>query len=157
VARRNNPDTALANRTLVVERVFDAPRDLVFRMWTDEKHVAQWWGPQGFEVTYIKMDVRPGGTWRKAMRSLDRKEYWRSGVYQEVIRPERLVFTYFSDDPNSKPGHETVVTVTFEEHEGRKTKLTLRQAVFESVAARDAHQGGWTSVVERLAGYMARA
>jgi uncharacterized protein YndB with AHSA1/START domain len=156
MAPRNNPSAAPTERTLLIERVFDAPRELVFQAWADERQAAQWWGPKGIDLVYVEMDVRPGGKWRKCMRSADGKhEYWRSGVYREVVAPERLVFTYFSDDPNSKPGHETLVTVTFEEHEAGRTKLTLHQAVFESAAARDSHRGGWTTTVERLAEYLA--
>jgi uncharacterized protein YndB with AHSA1/START domain len=88
------------------------------------------------------------------MRTPEGAEYWRSGVYREVVPPERLVFTYVTDDPHSLPGQETLVTVTFEEL-GAKTKLTLRQTLFDSAEARDAHQGGWTSTLERLAGHLA--
>ena len=157
MARQNSSSAALSERTLILERVFDAPRELVFEAWTDEKHAAQWWGPKWLDVVYIEMDVRPGGKWRKCMRSPDGAEFWRSGVYREVVEPERLVFTYFSDDPNSDPGHETLVTVTFDEELGGKTKLILHQAVFESVAERYAHGSGWSSTVERLAEYLREA
>ena len=113
----------------------------------------RWWGPQGFTVSSLEMDVRPGGAWRKCMRSPEGVEHWRYGVYREVLPPERLVFTYVSDEANSTPGHETVVTVTFAE-QGGLTRLTLRQEGFESAAARDAHQGGWTSCMDRFAGYI---
>jgi uncharacterized protein YndB with AHSA1/START domain len=100
------------------------------------------------------MDVRPGGTFRVCMRSPEGTEYWKQGAYREVVEPERLVFTFAWEDAEGKPGHETVVTVTFAEH-GAKTRLTLHQGVFETVAARDSHKGGWTSTVERLADYLA--
>lgn len=141
-------------RELVITRVFDAPRNLVFRAWIDPEQAAQWWGPQGFTVVSLEMDVRPGGAWRKCMRSPDGRDYWRQGVYREIVAPERLVFTYVSDDPQGNPGHETLVTVTFADH-GAKTLMTLRQAEFESTAARDAHRGGWTSSIERFARYLA--
>ena len=147
------PVTGETERTLVIERVFDAPRELVFRMWTDPQHAANWWGPEGMDVTSLEMDVRPGGAWRKCMRAGTR-DYWRRGVYREVVEPERLVFTYFSDDPNSDPAHETVVTVTFEEDAPGRTRLTLRQALFESVAARDSHGRGWSTCVDRLSRYL---
>ena len=88
------------------------------------------------------------------MRSPEGADLWRQGVYREIVEPERLVFTYAWEDVEGKLGHETLVTVTFEEHEG-KTKLTLHQAVFESVTARDAHRGGWTSSLDRLAKHLA--
>jgi len=145
-----------AEHELLFTRVFDAPRSLVFRAWIEPEQVAQWWGPQGFSVVFIEMDVRPGGTWRKCMRSPEGNDYWRRGLYREVVEPERLVFTYISDDPHSDPDHETLVTVTFAEH-GAKTLVTFRQTGFKSAASRDSHQGGWTSCMERFADYLAHA
>ena len=147
---------ALTGAELVITRVFDAPRSLVFKAWTEPDRAARWWGPQGFTTLHCTMDVRIGGAFRVCMRSPDGTEYWKQGVYREVAEPERLVFTFAWEDAEGKPGHETVVTVTFAEH-GAKTRLTLHQAVFETVAARDSHQAGWTSTMERLAGYLATA
>lgn len=142
-----------AERELVVTRLVDAPRDMVYAAWTDPKQAMQWWGPEGLTVVALDMDVRPGGRWHKCMRAPDGRDYWRRGVYREVVAPERLVFTYASDDPRGEPGHETLVTVTFEER-GAKTMMTLRHSGFESKPARDSHHGGWTSCIERLARYM---
>lgn len=141
------------SRTLHIERVLDAPRELVWEAWTDPAHAERWWGPKGFEVVYLEMDVRPGGAWKKCMRRQDGFEAWRNGVFRAVDRPERLAFTYTSDDPRGIPGHETLVTLTFEDLDG-KTRLILHQAAFESVEARDSHQGGWTSTIERLCEYL---
>ena len=142
-------------REVLLTRVFDAPRELVFKAWTDPEHVAQWYGPAGFSVVFLEMDVRPGGAWRKCMRSPEGIDYWRRGVFREVVEPERLVFTYVSDDPLGISGHETLVTITFADR-GAKTLMTFRQAEFESVAARDSHRGGWTSCMERFAAYVAQ-
>jgi uncharacterized protein YndB with AHSA1/START domain len=98
------------------------------------------------------MDVRPGGTFRVCMRSPEGADHWKQGVYREVVEPERLVFTFAWED--GKPGHQTVVTVTFAER-GEKTELTLHHAVFETVEARNSHQRGWTSTLERFAAYLA--
>ncbi|MBI3527492.1 MAG: SRPBCC domain-containing protein [Betaproteobacteria bacterium] len=144
------------DRVLLFTRVFNAPRDVVFRAWTEPEQLVQWWAPEGFSVAFLEMDIRPGGVWRKCMRSPEGTDYWRRGVYLEVVEPERLVFTYISDDPESDPDHETIVTITFADH-GAKTLMTFRQAEFESVAARDSHQGGWTSCLQRFAAYVARA
>jgi uncharacterized protein YndB with AHSA1/START domain len=138
------------DRELVVTRVFDAPRDIVFGAWTDSKQAAQWWGPQGFTTISCEMDVRPGGVYRACMRSPEGVRHCRRGIYREVAAPERLVFTYAWEDANGNPGHETIVTVTFD-NVGGKTGLTLHQAVFETVSARDAHHGGWSSCLERFA------
>ena len=78
------------------------------------------------------------------MRAPDGSEHRKRGVYREIVEPERLVFTYASEDADGNPGHETLVTVTFADV-GGQTKLTLHQGVFESVVARNAHEGGWTS------------
>ena len=83
------------------------------------------------------------------MHAPDGRDLWLGGVYREIVAAERLVFTHAWDDPQGKPGHETVVTVTFVERDG-KTEMTFRQAVFESVGERDGHQGGWSECFERL-------
>jgi uncharacterized protein YndB with AHSA1/START domain len=156
MAARTNAAKAPVERELVVERVFDAPRRLVFRLWTQPEHAARWWGPQGFTTLLCQMDVRPGGAWRRRMRSPDGAVHVKRGVYREVVEPERLVFTYADEDAHGRLGRETLVTVSFAEA-GGKTKLTLHQAAFDTAAARDAHQGGWTSCLERFADYLAAA
>jgi uncharacterized protein YndB with AHSA1/START domain len=141
-------------RELLISRVFDAPRRLVFKAWTEPERAAMWWGPQGFTTISCDMDVRPGGAWRKCMRSPDGFDYVKRGVYREVVPPARLVFTYISEDAKGDPVEDTLVTVTFVEIDG-KTELTLHQTLFSSVAERDAHEWGWTSCLERFAGYIA--
>jgi uncharacterized protein YndB with AHSA1/START domain len=143
-----------AERELVVTRILDAPRALVFQAWTEPDRAARWWGPQGFTTLYCDMDVRPGGTFRASMRSPAGTVHWRRGVYREVVEPERLVFTFAWEDAEGKPGLQTLVTVTFADLDG-KTELTLRQGVFETVAARDDHRRGWTSTLARFAEYLA--
>jgi uncharacterized protein YndB with AHSA1/START domain len=143
-----------AERELVVTRIIDAPRSLVFKAWTEPEHVARWWGPQGFTTTSCEMDIRPGGAYRVCMRSPQGTDHWKRGVYREIVPPERIVFTFSWEDVDGKPGHELLTTVTFAEH-GTKTKLTLHQAVFETVERRDDHRGGWTSCLERFADYIA--
>jgi uncharacterized protein YndB with AHSA1/START domain len=146
----------LAEPELIITRVFDAPRHLVFRVWTQPEHLARWWGPKGFTLVACAMDVRPGGTWFRRMRSLEGTEYVKRGVYREIVAPERLVFTYVNEAADGSLGPETLVTVTFEQL-GAKTKLTLRHTGFESIAARDAHESGWTSCLERFAEHLANA
>jgi uncharacterized protein YndB with AHSA1/START domain len=100
------------------------------------------------------MDVRVGGEWRRVMLSPEGVEYRARGIYREIVTPERLVFTYAWERNPEHPQHETLVTLTFA-NLGGKTELTLRQAVFETVAARDDHHGGWSSCLERFAEYLA--
>lgn len=144
--------TSTADREIVASRVFDAPRELVFDMWTDPKHVSQWWGPRGFTTTTYEMDVRPRGVWRFVMHGPDGVDYQNKIVYIEVARPERLVYSH-SD------GTEFHATVTFVE-EGKKTKLTMRM-VFDSAAERErvatkfGAVEGLTQTLERLAEMLA--
>jgi len=153
-ARSSAATTDSAERILVIVRIFDAPRDLVFKAWAEPDRLVQWFGPRGFAGTIVAMDGRPGGAYRFHLRGPDGDDHWVQGVYREVVDPERIVCTYAWADAAGNPTRpETLLTVTFEEH-GEKTKLTLHQAVFESVTARDAHEGGWTSSLERLADYL---
>ena len=127
---RNERDEAssTAGREITVTRIIDAPRETVFEMWTNPKHIAEWWGPQGFTNTIEQMDVRPGGVWRFVMHGPNGVDHQNEIVYREVVRPERLVYSHLSE-----PHFD--VTVNFGE-EGDKTKLALRM-VFESAELRD--------------------
>jgi len=153
MAARSNAATESAERVLVIERVFDAPRDLVFRAWTEPRHLVHWYGPRGFTVPSYMLDLQPGGAWRSCMLSPEGREYWVRGVFREIVEPERLVFTYAHENEDGVRGHETLVTVTFVDH-GEKTQLTLHQAIFESIKDRDAHQGGWRSALDCLTEYL---
>ena len=157
MAARNSIAAESAERELVITRIFDAPRSLVFKAWTDPEHLVHWWGPRGFTSTILANDVRSGGAYRFHMRGPEGDDHWSQGIYREVVEPERIVMAGAWADAHGKPtSPETLLTVTFEEHDG-KTKLTLHQAVFESVTARDAHQSGWTSSLDRLAEYLVNA
>lgn len=144
-----------AERTLVITRRLDAPRSLVFKVWTQPEHIARWWGCASTTVTTFTCDLRPGGEYRVLMRQADGSDHRVRGVYRAIVEPERLVFTWASEDADGHRGHETLVTVTFVER-GQKTEMTLHQAVFESMDARDRHRQGWTESLDRLAGYMAK-
>ncbi len=146
----------MAERELVITRIFDAPRALVFKAWADPAQAKHWAGPCGFTATHLSGELRPGGAWRACLRRDDTgEELWQGGVYREVVEPERLVFTFAWDAALGRRGHETLVTLTFAEHQG-KTTLTLRQAVFGSVEERDGHRGGWSSAFDRLAEHLAQ-
>src|SRR5207302_1394937 len=116
---------------------------------------AQWRGPRGFTTISCEMDVRVDGAYRACMRSLEGTRHCRRGTYREIVPPARLVFTYAWEDAAGDLGHETLVTVTFADAGRGKTRLTLHQALFETESARDAHQGGWKSCLERFADYLA--
>ncbi len=143
-----------AQLELVVSRLIDAPRVLVFKAWTQQDHAARWWGPQGFTVVSCRLDATEGGSYRVSMRSPEGTMHTKRGVYQEVVAPERLVFTYAWEDADGNLGHAMHITVTFEAR-GQQTLLTLRQTGFEDIPERDSHGSGWTSCFERFAEYIA--
>ncbi len=138
---------------LLISRVLDAPRALVFKAWTEPARLVRWWGPQGFKTPSCKMDVRPGGAFRICMRSPEGTDHWVQGVFREVVEPESLAFTWAWEDAEGKPGHETVVRVNFNEQAG-KTRLIVHQGAFESESARAAHESGWSGSLDRLDEYL---
>ena len=89
-------DAGLEARQIVATRILNAPRELVFRVWTEPDHVAKWWGPKGFTNTIHEMDVRPGGVWRLIMHSPDGVDYRNKIIYTEVRKPELLAYTHVS-------------------------------------------------------------
>lgn len=126
------------DREIVLSRVYDAPRELVFRLWTEREHVSHWFGPKGFTTTTHEMDARVGGRWRFDMRAPDGTLYTNRVEYLEIAAPERIVFdhgTDVDDDPT-----RFRVTVTFDEQADKKTVLTLRQ-VHPTKEQRDAGIG----------------
>jgi uncharacterized protein YndB with AHSA1/START domain len=143
-----------SDRILEVTRVFDAPRDLLFEVWTQPEHIKHWWGPRGFTTLSCEMDLRPGGAWRVQSRSFDGREYAEHGEFREIVEPERLVFTHAWENREDNPGLETLVTVIFAE-EGGKTRMTFRQAVFDTTESRDGHAQGWNEAFDMLAEYLA--
>ncbi|PJZ49979.1 SRPBCC family protein [Leptospira saintgironsiae] len=114
-------EVSVVGKEIIGIKTFDAPRELVWDAWTDPKHVAIWWGPNGFTNTIHEMSVKPGGIWRFIMHGPDGVDYPNRIEFIEVVKPEKLVYDH-GDDSNPKQFH---VTVLFEE-EGSKTKLTMR-------------------------------
>src|SRR6266576_4505343 len=107
-AKANKSAEQRANRELVITRTFDTPREIVFKMWTDPKHMAQWWGPHGFTNPVCELDARPGGAIRIHMRGPDGTVYPMTGVYQESVEPERLVCTSAALAESGKPLSEVL-------------------------------------------------
>lgn len=145
------------DREIVIKRTLDAPRELVFAAWTDPKHLPHWYGPDGFRTTIHEMDLRPGGLWRLTMHGPDGRDYRNTLVFDEVVKPERLVYHHVIEPGTEPATHQT--TVTFAAR-GDKTDLTLRM-VFDSNEIRDtiirtyqALEGG-KQTVGRLARYIA--
>ena len=111
-------------RTVTLTRVFDAPRDLVWRAWTEPKHLAHWFGPRGFTSSVPELDVRVGGALRIVMHGCDGNDYPMKGVFREVVPPERLVFSSIAVDKDGNHLLEGETTIILEEQDG-KTRLTL--------------------------------
>ena len=146
-------------REVVITRVFDAPRELVFRAWTDSKIMKEWYGPKVFTNTVCELDVRVGGAWHIVMRGPDGVEYPGRGVYREIVKPERLVFTSEATDKDGKVILAGLATVTFAE-EGGKTKLTLRvratAMVDYAIPYLGGMEAGWSQSLDGLAEELAR-
>ena len=142
---------------ILVTREFDAPRELVFKAYTDPKLVPQWWGPRRLSTRVDRMDVRPGGQWRFINRDAEGNEYAFHGVYHEILAPERIIDTFeFEGLPET--GHVTLETMRLEELPGGRTRLTV-QSVFQSVADRDGMlqtdmEDGMNETYDRLAEIM---
>jgi uncharacterized protein YndB with AHSA1/START domain len=141
-------------------RILNAPRALVWKAWTDPKHMAQWWGPKGFTNPVCEMDARPGGAMYIVMRAPDGVEYPMSGVFNEIAVPERLVFTAVAEDKEGNPLLESRTTVTLVEQDG-KTKLTVHASAvgFVPVAAQmlAGMEEGWSQSLERLKALVVKA
>ena len=140
-------------KELVLKRVFNAPRERVWKAWTDPRQLAQWWGPAGFTNPVCEADVRPGGAIRIDMRGPDGAVYPMTGVYREVVAPERLVFTASALDEKGRPLFEVLNTVTFAK-QGGKTLLTVRAQVVNKTAGADPYlegmEAGWSQSLVRL-------
>lgn len=154
MAPRNNlamsPAQEPEDRTLVITRVFNAPRALVFEAWTDPKTTLQWMGPRSHPAVHVKQDVREGGAWRICLRPKDgSRDLWQGGIFHEISPPERLIFSFAWDQADGSKGPETLVSITFAEHQG-KTTMTFRQSIFDTTSNRDGHNGGWNSAFDRL-------
>ncbi len=127
-----------SDREIVLTRVLDAPRELVWQAITSFDHVAHWWGPIGFTTTIEEMDVRPGGVWRQIMHGPDGTDYRSNCIFTEVVEPERLCFSVVG----GKKGADEVHFDSFWtfEAQGEKTKLTLRMVFPTSRSARPERQ-----------------
>jgi uncharacterized protein YndB with AHSA1/START domain len=154
-------NTPPAEHDLTMTRIFDAPRELVFKAWTDPKHLAQWWGPQYFVCPVCEVDVRPGGSLYIEMRDPDGVAYPTRGTFHEVVPPERLVFTTTAFE--NEVGDAQLAgmnTVTFEEFDG-KTRLTLKVKVLKSAPevawALAGMNEGWSESLDKLAVFLAKA
>jgi len=145
------------DRTLVIERVFDATREMVWEAFTDPARVVCWKGPRQFPAVEFSTDATPGGKWRGKLRSLDGKEeLGQGGVIREIVKPKRLVYTFqwdkrFAGDETP----ETLITIELEDV-GSKTRMRFTQGVFNTASNCRGHGEGWNSSFDRLAECLAK-
>jgi len=154
-----------------ITRVVDAPRDKVWKVWTEVEHLRHWWGPKGFAVTHCTVDLRPGGIMHYCLRMPDGGEMWGKFVYREIRKPERLVcINSFSDKDGGTTVHpmmadwprEMLTTVSFEEQRG-KTRITVQWVPVDASTeierrtfddGRDSMKQGWSGTFEQLEAYL---
>lgn len=162
MSEKNATDNKIAVRELVITRIFDAPRKLVWKAWTDIDLFQKWWGPKDFTCPVSKMDFRVGGHYLHCMRGPDGQEYWSTGIYKEIVTMEKIVCTdSFADAQGNKvsasemgmPGddwpNELQVTVTFEDL-GARTKMTLRHVGIPEGVMNEMTNAGWNQSFDKL-------
>src|ERR1700724_3857270 len=152
---------------MVVTRVFDAPRELVWKAWTDPKYVMRWWGPKGFTAPSCKIDFRVGGKFLCCMKSPDGQEGWNGGEYHEIVLHENIVYSlYFADSKRNKVDpaqygieHEAIDdardVVIFEDFGNGQTKLTMIGNETMDEAKNSGQLEGWNEILEKVAAVIA--
>jgi uncharacterized protein YndB with AHSA1/START domain len=160
-----------ARADFVITRDFDAPRDLVWKAFTDAEHMKHWWGPKGFKVIAAKMDLRVGGMFHYGMTAPDGSTMWGKFVFREIAPPERMVFVNsFSDEAGGTVRHsghmdwplEMLTTFTFDERPGGRTRLTTRMQALNATPAEqktfdqnhDSMRQGWTGTLDSLDAFL---
>ena len=148
---------------MVVTRVFDAPRELVWKAWTEPKYVMQWWGPKSFTAPFCEMDFRVGGKFRCCMRTPDGQEFWNGGEYHEIVEHEKIVYSlYFADATGNKVEaaeygieHEAMEdahdVAIFEDFGNGQTKLTLIGNETMESAKNSGQLEGWNEILDKVA------
>ena len=159
---KNNVVAERGKQEIIIRRVFDAPRELVWKAWIDPEHFQRWWGPKDYTCPFCQMDLRVGGKYLNCMRSPEGQDFWSTGVYREIVPLERIVYTdSFADaEGNVVPAThygmspdfplEMLVTVTLEDYEG-KTKMTLKHSGLPAGEMGELTGAGWNESFDKLA------
>ncbi len=138
---------------IVIERTFDAPRDLVWKMFTEREHIEKWWGPHGMSTRVDELDLRPGGNWAFVMLGPNDSEYPQSGTFSEIVPPEKIVTTTVFDYGDGEP-HRQVMTYLFED-KGDKTLMIMRTTVDKrDVSMTEQITAGWNANWDSLVEYL---
>jgi uncharacterized protein YndB with AHSA1/START domain len=137
---------------LLIERLFDASPELVYRVWTKPEHLMRWWGPKTFTVVTYDQDFQVGGSYHSVLRSPEGKGIAMLGTYREIVPNKRIVMTFRWED--GAWDVDNLITVTFDEAPGGRTRFRFHQSPFATVAARDSHVGGWNGLLDKLAIYL---
>ena len=161
----SNPDP------LTITRIFDAPRELVWKAWTDPAYVTQWWGPKGFTVPHCTIDFRVGGKYLFCMRSPDGQEFWNGGEYHEIVPPEKIVSSmYFADKDGNRVDastygiehhdvqddrHDAYDTTLFEDLGDGRTRLTFIGNEPAESARESGQLEGWNQILDKFAAVLA--
>jgi len=170
-ATQDNLTEKATAQKFVITRVFDAPRQLVWKAWTERHRLMEWFGPKGFTMPAAKIDLRPDGIFHYCLCSSDGDEMWGRFIYREIAASERLVFVNsFSDEEGNVTRHplsptwplEMLSTVTFTEHQGRTTLTVQWEPLNPTESERETFEGGhdsmrqgWTGTLDQLAEYLA--
>jgi len=138
---------------LIIIRTFHAPRELVWKAWTEIELLERWICPRDFKVTFCQGELTIGGRWKTGMQSPDGTEHICGGEYREIVQPSKLVFTHAWEDENGELGPLTLVSVTLAD-EKEKTLMRFEQTGFISVESRDGHEDGWTGAFDNLSTFL---
>ncbi|MFC5531421.1 SRPBCC domain-containing protein [Cohnella yongneupensis] len=125
----NSVNTEIGELDLIIDRIFNAPRELVWKAVTEPEHVSRWWAPYEYTIPVCKIDLRPGGLWHYCMRSAEGEEHWVRSDYREIVKPERLVYTSLFSDADAVPNDvipEQLNTMKLFEQEDGKTKMIVQ-------------------------------
>jgi len=144
--------TTTSDLDLVIQRQFNAPRELVFKAWTEPERLMQWWVAPGVEAPAFDIDLRVDGSWRAAVVMSDGEQHWAYGRYVELDEPERIAFTFNWEAPADLK--DSLITIDLTE-QGDQTVMTFRHATFRTVEERNDHNEGWTICLNQLAAYLA--
>ncbi len=153
MAEGSTAAAACGQHSLRIQRLLNAPRELVFAAFSEARHQLNWLGPHGFSAPAVELDFRVGGRFRACIRSAEGADIWMQGSYQEIVPPKRIVYSFAWENETGQPGLETVITVDLAERDGR-TELIFQQSSFLSAESRDSHESGWSECFERLAEYL---